>query len=50
MFLSVVVPCYNEESNIRPFFDKTVSVLSDIIGDTELIFVNDGSKDDTVGG
>lgn len=49
MFLSVVVPCYNEQSNIRPFFDKTVSVLSDIIGDTELIFVNDGSKDNTVG-
>ena len=49
MLLSVVVPCYNEENNIRPFFDITVSVLSDIIGDTEVIFVNDGSKDNTVG-
>lgn len=48
MFLSVVVPCYNEEKNIRPFFEKVTSELSEIINDTELIFINDGSRDKTV--
>ncbi len=48
MFLSVVVPCYNEEKNIRPFYDKICEELKDIIGDTELIFVNDGSRDKTI--
>lgn len=48
MLLSVVVPCYNEENNIRPFYDKVVSELCDIIQDIELIFVNDGSRDKTV--
>lgn len=47
MLLSVVVPCYNEEKNIRPFYDKVVTELGDIIHDTELIFVNDGSRDKT---
>lgn len=49
MFLSVVVPCYNEEKNIRPFYDKITSELSEIIADTELIFINDGSRDNTIG-
>lgn len=49
MFLSVVVPCYNEESNIRPFYDKITAELSEIINDTELIFINDGSRDNTAG-
>lgn len=48
MFLSVIVPCFNEEKNIRPFFEKITSVLSGIIEDTELIFINDGSSDSTI--
>ena len=48
MFLSVVVPCYNEEKNIRPFYEKITEDLSDVISDTELIFVNDGSRDKTI--
>lgn len=47
MYLSVVVPCYNEENNVIPFFDTAKSVLCDIICDTEFIFVNDGSRDKT---
>lgn len=49
MFLSIVVPCYNEEANIRPFYEKTVAELSHLMNDTEFIFVNDGSRDNTIG-
>lgn len=48
MLLSVVIPCYNEEKNIRPFFDKINTELSDIMDSTELIFINDGSRDKTL--
>lgn len=48
MFLSVVIPCYNEEKNIRPFYEKALEALADIISDTELVFVNDGSRDNTM--
>ena len=47
MLLSVVVPCYNEEENIRPFYDKTVATLKDLIADTEFVFIDDGSRDGT---
>lgn len=47
MLLSVVVPCYNEELNVRPFYDKTVETLAALMPDTELIFINDGSRDGT---
>ena len=47
--LSLIVPCYNEEKALRPFMEelsRVVSQLKDI--DTEVIFVNDGSRDDTL--
>ena len=47
MLLSVVIPCYNEEENIRPFYDKTVATLKDLVADTEFIFIDDGSRDGT---
>ncbi len=47
MFLSIVVPCYNEEKNIRPFYQETVAALSSYMDRAELIFVNDGSLDGT---
>lgn len=52
--VSLVVPCYNEESNIRPFYDAVkdtfVSIqeqFSDTKPEFEIIFVNDGSADGT---
>jgi len=45
--LSLVIPCFNEEENVRPFFDKTVEVLGDACESIEWIFVNDGSRDKT---
>ncbi len=48
MLLSVIVPCYNEEGNIDLFYDETVKALGDLMPETELIFVNDGSRDATI--
>lgn len=45
--LSLIIPSYNEEENI----ENTVSVLTNVMAGTdtdyEMIFVNDGSKDNT---
>jgi glycosyltransferase involved in cell wall biosynthesis len=45
MYLSIVVPCYNEEKNIEKFHKEIRNVLASI--PFEIIFVNDGSKDHT---
>ncbi len=48
--ISLIVPCYNEETNIRPFYDEILRVFENIKQDAdfELMFVNDGSKDNTI--
>lgn len=43
--LALIIPCYNEELNIEPFYQEIIQKLSDI--KLELIFINDGSKDKT---
>ena len=47
MRLSVVVPCYNEEENIPLFYKTIVQVFGSLMHHTELVFVNDGSTDQT---
>lgn len=47
MYLSVVVPVYNEYENIPLLYDEVVKALQDI-NDWELILVNDGSKDNSM--
>lgn len=47
MKLSLVVPCFNEQQNIRPFYDACQDAFAGFSGGVELVFVNDGSKDDT---
>ena len=48
MLLSVVVPCYNEQAVLRATHERLTSVLAGMSTlDYELIFVNDGSRDDT---
>ena len=47
MLLSVVIPCYNEEENVSLFYKTIVKVFGPLMGDTELVFVNDGSTDGT---
>lgn len=47
--ISIIIPCYNEEGNIKPFFKHLSSVLkNDGVNNYELIYVNDGSKDNTL--
>lgn len=46
--LSVIVPCYNEGKVIEKTAGAINSALSDQEFDFEFIFVNDGSKDDTL--
>ena len=46
--LSIVVPCYNEQETVSLFYDATSKVVDKMDMDYEIIFVNDGSKDNTL--
>lgn len=46
--LSVVVSCYNEELALDRFYEETASILNKLSWKYELIFVNDGSQDQTL--
>ncbi|WP_026509549.1 MULTISPECIES: glycosyltransferase family 2 protein [unclassified Butyrivibrio] len=49
--ISIIVPCYNEEENIKDFYDelmKTEGFFKEHDVQFEIIYVNDGSKDGTV--
>ncbi len=50
MKLSLIIPCYNEQDNILPFFNETVNAFQEMpkaIKSIEMIFINDGSNDNT---
>lgn len=47
MKLEIVVPCFNEEKNIKLFYDEVNDVLNDDY-EWNIIFVNDGSSDNTL--
>ncbi len=44
MKLSIIIPVYNEQDNVLPLYNKLKSILK---YDHELIFIDDGSKDNT---
>ncbi|MGL5317312.1 MAG: glycosyltransferase family 2 protein [Bacteroidales bacterium] len=46
MELSIIITVYNEEDNIQPMIERVSQAMGKT--DYELIFVNDGSKDQTV--
>ena len=48
MFLSIVVPCYNEEQMIQRFHDSLTEHLALLNKPYEIVYVNDGSKDLTL--
>jgi glycosyltransferase involved in cell wall biosynthesis len=45
--LSVIIPIYNECETIRPLFEKTAEVMRKIGQPWEILFINDGSQDDS---
>ena len=46
--ISVIIPIYNEEKNISPLYIRVKKVISDISTSHELLFVNDGSADNSL--
>lgn len=47
--ISLVVPCYNEEKNVSLFYKECEKTFLKEKIKVELVFVNDGSKDNTIG-
>ena len=46
--ISVVVPVYNEEESVKECYLEISKVLESMGRSYEIIFVNDGSKDNTL--
>lgn len=47
--ISIIVPCYNEQEVLPIFYKEITRVAADMAGyDFEFIFVDDGSKDETL--
>lgn len=46
--ISIIVPCYNEQEALPIFYKEASKVLAGMNVEYELIFVNDGSKDNTL--
>lgn len=47
--LSIIVPCYNEEQTINPFYEEVLKIKPQLKGlEVEFIFINDGSNDKTL--
>lgn len=46
--ISVVIPVYNEEGNLRALHERLSMVLSSLTADFEMVFVNDGSTDSSI--
>ncbi len=47
-FISIVAPCFNEEDVIDIFLKKIFEVLKKLGRSYEIVFVNDGSRDNTL--
>ncbi|WP_152184312.1 glycosyltransferase family 2 protein [Sulfurimonas indica] len=48
VYISIVAPCYNEEAVIDIFLEKIFEVLERLGRSFEIVFVNDGSRDNTL--
>lgn len=48
MKTSIIIPIYNEEGNINKLYERLNTVLNKINSNIEYIFINDGSKDNSI--
>lgn len=46
--ISLIIPCYNEQESLPIFYKEVTSVVRHMGSDYELLFVDDGSKDETL--
>lgn len=46
--ISLIIPCYNEEDTLPIFYQEVTNVFAQLNYDYEMIFVNDGSQDNTL--
>lgn len=46
--VSIIIPIYNEEENIPELYRRLESVIEKLDGEAELIFVDDGSRDNSL--
>lgn len=46
--LSLIVPCHNEAGNVRLFFETAYACFDEAGINLELVFIDDGSADDTM--
>ena len=46
--LSIVIPVYNEAKNLETLFERLTKTLDKLDKTYEIIFTNDGSKDNSI--
>lgn len=46
--LSIIVPCFNEQDSIDIFYKESINFISDLKVLYEIIFIDDGSRDNTL--
>ncbi|MCL2100353.1 MAG: glycosyltransferase family 2 protein [Fibromonadales bacterium] len=47
-YLSVIIPCFNEDASIPLFYEEAIKILAQINEQIEFIFIDDGSTDNTL--
>ena len=45
--ISIIVPCYNEQEALPIFCERTIAILQSMKISYEILFIDDGSKDET---
>jgi glycosyltransferase involved in cell wall biosynthesis len=48
MDISVIIPVYNEEDNVKPLYQSLTKVLFSLGKSYEIVFIDDGSQDNTL--
>ena len=48
MDISVIIPVYNEEENVQHLYQRLSSLMQELKVSYELIFINDGSRDNSL--